>query len=55
MAPDTDNDGDGCDNMTCIIVRFKHGDTGKIELKNGKRELSDNQDSKQKSKKAKLS
>lgn len=24
MAPDTLSDGTGCDNMTCIIVKFKH-------------------------------
>ena len=24
LAPNTENDGSGCDNMTCIIVRFKH-------------------------------
>ncbi|XP_047123761.1 uncharacterized protein LOC100208679 isoform X2 [Hydra vulgaris] len=24
LSPNTENDGSGCDNMTCIIVRFKH-------------------------------
>lgn len=24
IAPDTNNDGTGCDNMTAIIVRFRH-------------------------------
>lgn len=26
LAPDTSGDGTGCDNMTCIIVRFRHDD-----------------------------
>lgn len=26
LAPDTSGDGTGCDNMTCIIVRFHHDD-----------------------------
>lgn len=23
LAPDTDGDGTGCDNMTCIIIKLK--------------------------------
>jgi len=53
IAPDTENDGTGCDNMTCMIVRFKH-DYKKRELETGTGEGKDT-DSKQKSKKAKLS
>ena len=37
LAPDTDGDGTGCDNMTAVIVRFnEHADSNK------KRKLSDN-------------
>ncbi|XP_066931681.1 protein phosphatase 1G-like [Clytia hemisphaerica] len=58
LAPDTQNDGTGCDNMTCMVIQFK-----KKFLQNGhstasnKRELSHSGDeeSKQKSKKSKLS
>lgn len=39
LAPDTDGDGTGCDNMTAVIVRFnEHSDSNK------KRKLSDNAD-----------
>jgi len=57
LAPDTNNDGTGCDNMTCLIIRFKNKDAQQ-QQQNGhsnKREhSSDEQGSKQKSKKAKL-
>jgi len=38
LAPDTKNDGSGCDNMTCMIVRFLHTDgTISIEESTAKR------------------
>lgn len=51
LAPDTDNDGSGCDNMTCTIVRFKH-DSEKTST-SIKRKLDSDED--RESKKAKLS
>ena len=60
MAPDTNNDGSGCDNMTCLIVRFKHDENGNIksngQVKRTKSsDMQEKQDDSQKSKKAKLS
>ena len=33
LAPNTDGDGTGCDNMTCIIVKFHKGqlETGSLK------------------------
>lgn len=60
IAPDKNNDEIGCDNMTCVIVRFKHDENGNIKGKGQmKRAIgSDGDDaveSNKKSKKAKLS
>lgn len=37
MAPSTDGDGSGCDNMTCILVRFKksNSENSLNNIKNG--------------------
>jgi len=34
MAPDTKNDGSGCDNMTCMIVKLQMNDVIKDEINN---------------------
>lgn len=52
IAPDTNNDGTGCDNMTCIIVKFKNDSSDTSSKKSSKRTNVDTDD--RLSKKAKL-
>lgn len=60
LAPDTKNDGSGCDNMTCMIIRFKQdGETSTVVLRRPSSEKRTNDDTPEenssKSKKLKLS
>lgn len=56
LAPDTKNDGSGCDNMTCMIIRFKHKDTVLKEESSEKRTNDTSEENfSSKSKKLKLS
>lgn len=59
LAPDTKNDGSGCDNMTCMIVRFKLNiNTGIISADEASEKRTNNspdQNGSSKSKKLKLS
>ncbi len=45
IAPDTSGDGSGCDNMTCMIVMFKHGQIGKATSKKRTIESSNDEQS----------
>ena len=37
LAPDTNGDGTGCDNMTCVIIVFKHLQAGSASRTTNKR------------------
>ncbi|XP_077345491.1 protein phosphatase 1G isoform X2 [Lithobates pipiens] len=50
LAPDTSGDGTGCDNMTCIIVRFKPFCPSKRKLEDGEMGSADCSDSNKKAK-----
>ncbi|CAI9604524.1 unnamed protein product [Staurois parvus] len=50
LAPDTSGDGTGCDNMTCIIVRFKPFCPSKRKLDDGEMGSADCSDSNKKAK-----
>ncbi|KAM9317063.1 protein phosphatase 1G [Gastrophryne carolinensis] len=51
LAPDTSGDGTGCDNMTCIIVRFQPPSQSKRKLEDGDSCSADCGDSNKKAKK----
>lgn len=55
IAPNTQNDGTGCDNMTCMIVRFKQNGGSDVSVTSGKStKRTLNSDNDRKSKKTKL-
>ncbi|KAG8543030.1 hypothetical protein GDO81_025560 [Engystomops pustulosus] len=42
LAPDTSGDGTGCDNMTCIIVRFHPSQHSSAEANKRKLDVTEN-------------
>ena len=45
LAPDTNGDGTGCDNMTCVIIVFKHLQSARAEQTSKKRKAETDADS----------
>jgi hypothetical protein len=48
LAPNTEGDGTGCDNMTVVVVVFKYGQFGVGDNKQQQKNLTNNEDVQQK-------